>query len=169
MVHVGRLHPSLAERKRAREVCRCVYAHPRSQRGHTHTGNIGLRIPGPQAFSTASHPKTALSPILAIPPCAYVHSRLRHRLYRDRHLQRHFAAGSELYYRGYIRGCGHRSQVGDHHHHRFRSCQSTLSRCLPANVSDSPSLLTFLRNDVVVSVVSNDSRAAYSVFPEPIG
>src|SRR5258708_29570920 len=48
MVHVGRLHPSLAERKRAREVCRCVYAHPRSQRGHTHTGNIGLRIPGPQ-------------------------------------------------------------------------------------------------------------------------
>jgi hypothetical protein len=40
---------------------------------------------------------------------------------------------------------------------------------LPANVSDSPSLLTFLRNDVVVSVVSNDSRAAYSVFPEPIG
>ncbi len=72
-----------------------------------------------QAPRTASHPKTALSPILAIRPCAYVHSRLRHRLYRDRHLQRHFAAGSELYYRGYIRACGHRSQVGDHHHHRF--------------------------------------------------
>jgi len=109
-------------------------------------------------YST-SHPRPSLppvspipplSPILAIPPCAYGTSSPQASTLQRQTLARALRRGSELYYRAYIRACGHRSQVGDHHH-RFRSCQSSLSRCLPAT-GVIPVTFNFSRNDVVVSV-----------------